>query len=395
MAGKGTVIPSEMKTFVDEKTGNEVIQLTTSGTNIHFYFTENSFTLGDNEIIYRHTETPLFENKTAPEELYAMNLTTGDSVQITDFASRFKSVNNFTKSPDSRYIVFIGDGDLYVLDRKLDEIRLLYRPMPGFTITSPNISHDCRYVAFASNDVVSLGVKTYIHENYGGFKEHFYGHKNGNIIIAKIDGTYSEIVFKDTHWVGHVQFAPDTNNFISYCHEGPWNYVQQRIWMLDIVTRTVKPCYVQAEDDSIGHEFWTRDGLMCFDNRGKGHDGTITSDKTQAVTVAEDSGDAIPWIGFADKDCNLVRRLDVPYYCNHYHANNDNTFLVADAVDDIVLIDISGDKSDIKTLCSHNTTWRWQEVHCHPCWSWSNDKILFASDRDCEGKPQLYMVKMK
>ena len=59
---------------------------------------------------------------------------------------------------------------------------------------------------------------------------------------------------------------------------------------------------MQEEDDSIGHEFWTRDGLVFFDNRGKGHDGTITSDKTQAVTVSSDGPDAIPWIGFADKE---------------------------------------------------------------------------------------------
>ena len=111
--------------------------------------------------------------------------------------------------------------------------------------------------------------------------------------------------------------------------------------------------------------------------------------------MTEDSGDATPWVGFCDKECNLVRELEVPYYCNHYHANKDNTLLVADAVEDLVLIDISGDKAELKTLCEHNTSWRYQEVHCHPTWSWSNDKILFASDCEREGYPQLYMVKMK
>ena len=87
--------------------------------------------------------------------------------------------------------------------------------------------------------------------------------------------------------------------------------------------------------------------------------------------------------------------MELPYYCNHYHANIDNTLLVADAVDDIMLIDISKDKPSIDVLCEHNTSWRWQAVHAHPCWSWSNDKILFASDKGKEGSVQLYMVKMK
>jgi oligogalacturonide lyase len=392
MAGIGTVIPSQMSTYIDEKSGREVIKLTNCGANMHFYFTENSFTLGDKEIIYCRKDDSCASN--VGFDLYAMNLETGESVQITDFASKFKSVGSYTKTPDSRYILFLGDGDLYALDRSTNETRLIYKCPVGYTLCSPNVSYDSRYIAVAMNDIPKL-VKKYSHENYGGFKENFYAHKNGNIVLAKIDGSWSEIIFKDTHWVGHVQFAPDSNEYITYCHEGPWNYVQQRIWMLNTVTRTVKPCFIQEEDDSIGHEFWTRDGLVFFDNRGKGHDGTITSDKTQAVTVTEDSGDAIPWVGFADKECNLVRRLDVPYYCNHYHANIDNTLLVADAVDDIVLIDISKDEAKLETLCTHNTSWRYQAVHCHPCWSWSNDKILFASDRDKEGYPQLYIVKMK
>lgn len=391
MSKIGTVIPSQMSTYIDEKSGREIIKLTNGGCNVHFYFTENSFTLGDKEIIYRRQETSCAGSY--GQELFAMNLETGESVQITDFSSNFKKVNNFTKTPDSRYIVFVGDGDLYALDRSTNEMRLIYRCPVGYSLCSPNISHDAKYVALAMNDIPKLDI--YTHENYAGFKENFYAHKNGNIVLVKLDGTWSEIVFKDTHWVGHVQFAPDSNEYITYCHEGPWNYVQQRIWMLNTVTRTVKPCFVQEEDDSIGHEFWTRDGLVFFDNRGKGHDGTITSDKTQAVTVTEDSGDAIPWVGFADKDCNLVRRLEVPYYCNHYHANIANTLLVADAVEDLVLIDISGEGAKLQTLCTHNTSWRFQEVHCHPSWSWSNDKILFASDCDKEGFPQLYIVKMK
>ena len=164
--------------------------------------------------------------------------------------------------------------------------------------------------------------------------------------------------------------------------------------MLNTITRRAKPCYVQGINDSVGHEFWTRDGLVFFDNRGRGHDGTITSDKTQAVTISHDGPDDIPLVGFVDKDCNLLRTIELPYYCNHYHANLDNTLLVADAVNDIVLIDISGDKPSLKTLCEHNTSWRDQMSHCHPTWSWSNDAILYASDCDKEGVPQLYLVKM-
>lgn len=388
----GLQFVSEMERYTDRKSGREVVQLTQSGMSWHMYFTDNSFTLGDKDIIYLHADGNLRQK--GDTNVFRLNLESGVRTQLTDFKSQFETTGAFTKSPDSEYLIFIGDGDLYSMNLNSGETRLLYRCPAGHTLGHPSVSFDKRYVAIAACDIPKVN-KSYVGENYGGFKESFYAHKHAYLIIARMDGTGGDIVFEDTHWMGHVQFAPDTNEYITYCHEGPWNYVQQRIWMFNTITRHVKPCFAQAEDDSIGHEFWTRDGLVFFDNRGKGHDGTITSDKTQAVTMDSDGPDAIPWIGFADKECNLVRRMDLPYYCNHYHANRDNTKLVADAVEDIVLIDIAQDTPKIETLCEHNTSWRWQTVHCHPCWSWSNDKILFASDGKEEGRPQLYMVEME
>lgn len=62
--------------------------------------------------------------------------------------------------------------------------------------------------------------------------------------------------------------------------------------------------------------------------------------------------------------------------------------------EDLVLIDISSNTAKLEVLCEHNTSWRWQGVHCHPTWSWSNNAILYASDCLQEGYPQLYLVRM-
>ncbi|HAK73329.1 MAG TPA: hypothetical protein DCP36_06560, partial [Sporomusaceae bacterium] len=43
----------EKRKIIDEKTGKAVWQLTTGDcNNYHFYFTDNSFTLGDKEIYF-------------------------------------------------------------------------------------------------------------------------------------------------------------------------------------------------------------------------------------------------------------------------------------------------------------------------------------------------------
>ena len=81
----------------------------------------------------------------------------------------------------------------------------------------------------------------------------------------------------------------------------------------------------------------------------------------------------------------------MPYYCNHYHANPDNTVLVGDDVDELVLIDISGAKASLEVLCQHGTSWHTQTAHCHPTWSWDGTRILYASDKG--GKVNLYLVE--
>jgi len=105
-----------------------------------------------------------------------------------------------------------------------------------------------------------------------------------------------------------------------------------------------------------------------------------------------------PFIGLADRNGNVVRRIDMPYYCNHYHANPDHTCLVGDDVDDLVLIDITGDATRPVVLCNHRTSWHthrtsWhtQSAHCHPTWSWDGSRILYASDFG--GRINLYLVR--
>ena len=132
---------------------------------------------------------------------------------------------------------------------------------------------------------------------------------------------------------------------------------------------------------------------MFFDDRGPGHDGTITSSRTQAVAteVAINQNDMVPFVGLMDRSGNLVKKIDMPFYCNHYHANPDNTVLVGDEDDDLVLIDIAGKKAELKALCNHKTSWHTQSSHCHPTWSWDGSRILYASDHG--GKVNLYLVR--
>jgi oligogalacturonide lyase len=362
-------------------------------------FTEKSFDAHKNEIIFL-SDRASAEDK-APHEyphynLFRMDLGSGLITQLTDEPpasgggeSHAGPVQSVTKTPDSEIIVYKTGEKIRKLEPCSGEIITLYQGS-GYNLGAPSIAHNRRYVAFCRNEDVHVPDGP----NYTGFKDRFYLVKDGRITLAYLDGSGWFDIFKDTHQVGHFQFCPDDSSLGSFCHEGPWNLVTQRMWLLDFAAREARPCFRQTELDSVGHEFWTRDGNIFFDDRGPGHDGTITSDRTQAVATGvavKEQHEFIPFVGLADKNGEIVKRIDMPFYCNHYHANPDNTVLVGDDVDDLVLIDISGEKAELAVLCNHKTSWHTQSAHCHPTWSWDGQRILYASDYG--GKVNLYLIE--
>lgn len=387
---------SEIREFKDEKTGRTIKQLTSTGNNVHFYFTENSFDRASNTI-YFVSDRASGEDKAPHDEpkfnLFRMDLSSGEMEQISDDVVH--GAGSSTKTPDSELIAYrTQDRKVCVMDTASGAITTLYEAVPGYELSSvPSIAANQRYVAFCRNESIEAH-SHYNTANYGGFKERFYQIKDGRITIAYLDGSGWFDIFKDTHQLGHFQFAPDDPTLGMFCHEGPWNLVTQRMWYFDLVSREATPCFRQDEEDSIGHEFWTQNGLLFFDNRGPGHDGTITSHRTQAVVtdIAVNENTMVPFVGLMDKKGNLVRKIDMPFYCNHYHANPDNSLLVGDDVDDLVLVDISGEEATLEVLANHKTSWHTQSSHCHPTWDWDGSRILYASDHG--GRIQLYLIEL-
>jgi len=386
----GKTYPSETSKEKDPLTGREVIRLTSNYQNFHLYFTENSFTLGDEEIVFLSSR-PYEDRRNF--NYFSMDLKSGVITQLTDEEGGV-SDNGHTKTPDSRYLLYVCNhsSTLKMMDRKTGIVTVMYQETDSnFELEQPSFSCDGQYIGVIRNEQP----KNAVGDNYIGFKETMYATKIGQILLIPVTTPgKAETIWTDTHWVGHLQFSPKNPTLLSFCHEGPWNYVQQRIWLFDTVTRLPWPCFRQEEDDSVGHEFWTRDNLIFFDNRKAGHDGTITKSRTQAVTldaVAKQKGQT-PYVGLADTTGKVLRTIPLPFYCNHYHANKDNTVLVGDEVDNLVLIDIGGEEAKLSNLCWHGTSWDGQMTHCHPTWSWSNDKILFAAERN--RRCNLYLINM-
>ncbi|MCL2833742.1 MAG: oligogalacturonate lyase family protein [Treponema sp.] len=377
----GDKFKSELKTVIDSKTGHQIIQLTGGNSNnFHFYFTENSFVKGKPEIYFfsdRGSKTEFQYN------LFSMNLDTGVMTQLSDCPSPMG--HNATKTLDGKYIFYTAGNKLRRIDTGTLEEKVIYENDPGFRLGMVSLNASETKAGFARNEEIGISSG----KNYAGFRETMFAIKRSFITVVNTDGSNPYDAFFDTHHTAHFQFSPDDDTIATFCHEGPWNLVQQRIWIIDFMPRSVIPCFRQEEDDSVGHEFWTRDGLIFFDNRRAGHDGTITSERKQTYAV-EPEQKQTPYIGFCDKRGKVLRTVDMPFYCNHYHANNDNSILVGDDVDDLQLINIADGSARMQTLCYHGTSWYGQSTHCHPTFDWDGRYVLYTSDFG--GKHNLYMI---
>lgn len=382
----GTSYPSEKKSLIDEKSGAFITQLTNHGINYHFYFTENSFDLDGEEIYFLSNRG---NEGTEICNLFRMDLESGEMIQLTDDPAGVE-IGRITKTPDSEFVAYITGRQLRLLNTKTGENRLLHEEE---SMLMHNLSFSCdkKKIGFTRNeDVDALPDGG---PNYAGFKEKMFATKDGRISAVNLDGTDFHDVFRDTHWLGHFQFSPDDPDIAMFCHEGPWNYVQQRIWVINMKSGEVWPCFRQGEDDCVGHEFWSRNGDIIFDNRRGGHDGTISNTKNQ-VYAAEQAGMETPYFGFAHKDGIVYRKIDMPFYCNHYFANADMSLFVGDAVEDIVLIKPETEGvAKIRVLAHHNTTWLYQRSHCHPTFSWDGKKLLYAADTD-QWHGNLFLVEV-
>ena len=364
--GIGSRWESELNVYQDPVSGATVHQLTNyKGHSNHFYFTYPCWYDKGRKIVFYSDR----ENRT---NLFGVDLESGDITQLTDLDPAKDRIGGLSKNPVREEIYFYHGDTLMALDLASLDARPLYTRPEGYVGGSANATADGEYLCAGYREDLSDKIVMDLGHGYVGFDECWEAHPHSMIVKIPVDGGPSEVVYEENYWLGHFNASPKLPNIVTFCHEGPWHKVENRIWGLDLDTGKTWQIRPNAPDEAIGHEYWMQDGEH-IGYHGRTPEGPVYG------SIRYDNAD----------------RIEVPFegHCWHFHSymldlvvgdgDSDNPYLLLWRFRD-------GQFDGPKVLAWHRGSFHIQRVHLHPCFNTEGTQIVYTADP--QGYGQVFVV---
>ena len=364
--GIGSRWESELNVYQDPVSGATVHQLTNyKGHSNHFYFTYPCWYDKGRKIVFYSDR----ENRT---NLFGVDLESGDITQLTDLDPAQDRIGGLSKNPVREEIYFYHGDTLMALDLASLDARPLYTRPEGYVGGSANATADGEYLCAGYREDLSDKILMDLGHGYVGFDECWEAHPHSMIVKIPVDGGPSEVVYEENYWLGHFNASPKLPNIVTFCHEGPWHKVENRIWGLDLDTGKTWQIRPNAPGEAIGHEYWMQDGEH-IGYHGRTPEGPVYG------SIRYDNAD----------------RIEVPFegHCWHFHSymldlvvgdgDSDNPYLLLWRFGD-------GQFEGPKVLAWHRGSFHIQRVHLHPCFNTEGTQIVYTADP--QGYGQVFVV---
>lgn len=370
------VMNSEIRTFSDPISGRTVRQLTRyKGHSHHFYFTNPGWWDGGRRLLFG-------SDRAGRTNLFSVHLESGEITQHTDQdmpgPPRETSFLYAAAHPSLPECYFWRGEKLIVIDLVSNRERLLWTRPAGHQSNIINVTADGASVcSVIYEDLADRFDYDNLH-GYVGCTKYWAAFPRSRIIQVPLDGGASRTVWEEKYWIGHINTSPTQPHLLTFCHEGPWEEVDHRIWMLDM--RSGKAWKLRERTmagERTGHEYWHASGKAI------GYHGYYP--------------DGRRFFGAIDYDNANMRELEMEGETGHIHSLDDR-LIVGDAEGDdahpfLHLWGRNGSAYDRpRILCRHDSSSACQQLHVHPRFSADGTRIVFTSD--ATGYGQVYEVEV-
>lgn len=350
---------SERSGYKDPQSGVEVVQLTNyKGHSHHFYFTNDGWYDGGRRLLVSSDRN----NRT---NLFGVDLISGDVEQLTDLEPvplpRELEFLRASKNPRREEVYFWHDLDLMALDLRTKKTRVLQHIDPGWCVAMTSCTADGQHVCFGIWEDLSSRFRVDLLRGYVGFRETFEARPRSRVMQVAVDDGRARVLLEEKCWIGHVNTSPTQPTLLTFCHEGPWDKVDQRVWGLDSRTGKVWKIRPTSGAETVGHEYWYADGLRI------GYHGRDAQRK--------------PMIGRVRYDDTDRHETAFPGQTGHTFSLDERQ-IVGDGGGVIRLWKyVAGKYLPPRVLCRHDSAMRIQQAHPHPRVSPDGRYVVFTSDR--------------
>lgn len=355
----------ERRTYRDPLTGVPVTQMTDhKGHSHHFYFTNPGWWDGGRKLL-------IGADRFGRANLHSIDLESGVVEQITDLAPvplpRELEFLRACRNPVREEAYLWHDRSLLAVDLSTRRTRVLAEIDPRWCVSMTNVTADGTHVCFGAWEDCSHLFPVDLLRGYVGFAETWAQKPLSQVVAVPVEGGAPKVLFEERYWIGHINTSPTQPHLLTYCHEGPWDKVDNRIWGLDARDGRSWPLRRCAPGEVVGHEYWFADGLRI------GYHGHLGHGKGSILG-------RMRWDG-ADP-----HETAFPGQTGHIFSH-DERLIVGDGGGVIRLWALQADGSYARprVLCRHDSAMRIQQTHPHPVLSPDGRSVVFSSDRSGYG----------
>jgi oligogalacturonide lyase len=370
-------------TKTDPDTGAEVTRLTPLDVTCHRqYFYQKCFTNDGAKL--------LFAGEFGPSNYWNYHLLDLESqvaTQLTDQA-RENTFGGFL-SPDDKSLYFVrAERQLIKLELGSLKEDVVYTVPQGWI----------GYGTWVTNTACTRMVGIEIHaddwfplSDWKKFHDMYHAKPRCRLIRIDLATGQREVILEKQGWLGHPQYRPYDDNTVAYCHEGPHDLVDARMWFINEDGTNIRCGKTHEVGESCTHEFWVPDGSLM-------------------IYVSYLKGETERYIWSLDPVTLKNERLVHMPACSHLMSNFKGDLLVGDGcgspadVADSSSHEIQTDPYlyvfDLKNkthraIARHDSSWEVykksrQVTHPHPSFTPDEKKVLFSCD--AEGEPALYLA---
>ena len=357
----GQVAPAEGRTFRDPETNVEIRQLTAHRAHSHHMYFTNSGLWDDGRRLL------IGSHRGNAANFFSVELATGEITQLTDLpASAAPGTLGGFLNPARDEACFISARTVCAIDLRTGEIRKLWTCPDGYKNGNLSITADGQTICHVVQQDLSGKLRLDLGHGYVGFPEYHAAHPHCRIMAIGVDTGAARIAHEDDYWLGHINTSPTIDNFLTFCHEGPWKDVDQRMWTLALDGDVVKPLRQEVPGESIGHEYWFSDGEQI------GYHGR----KVDGVHI----------FGHVRHDDTERTEYDFPHGSFHFHSV-DEDLIVGDGYPDaphLLLWKLTdGRYEGPRKLLTHRGSFHVQLLHVHPRMFTGDDgaiRICYSAD---------------